>query len=318
MLASPVSCPIPTYFPECDRVVVIGDIHGDIQRLTECLYSAQLINRDFQWIADPPNTIVVQLGDQIDSLSRGASQHWETMPDTSVLQFMNQMDALARAKGGRVISLLGNHELMNVMGDFTYVSPKSLMASGGANGRRQKFSPNGLLARQLAERPVVVKIGGLLFCHAGLLPHHLALAAVGLSGNEKERALKALCQINIWMKRYLLYEPFSPEEAGRMQKVIMDTEGILWNRYYADTANDQNREMALDAVLSALGCHAMFVGHTTVPQIMGLFNRRLWFLDNGLSRAFDMDALQILEIRNNGIPCPANEFLPYRCIAVKK
>lgn len=305
-------------FPPKKRIIVIGDVHGDIQRLSQCFLQANLINHHFQWIAEPADTWVVQLGDQIDSLSRGSSQDWETLPDVSVIQFMEQMDALARSKGGRVISLLGNHELMNVMGDFTYVSPKSMAAFGGAEQRLHKFHPSGTLARQLSSRPVVVKIGSLLFCHAGLLPQHLALAAVGLSGTVKERSYKAINVINNWMRRYLNYEPFSSEEAQRIKSVLLDSEGILWNRHYGDSSpeNESTRRESLRHVLDLLDCRAMFVGHTTVSQIIALYDRQLWFVDNGLSRAFNSSSIQILEVLHDGVPLPENNHTPYRTIVI--
>lgn len=305
-------------FPPRPRILVIGDVHGDIQRLAQCFIQTGLINRAYQWTAQPADTWVVQLGDQVDSLSRGASQDWETLPDVSVLQFMEQMDALARPYGGRVISLLGNHELMNIQGDFSYVSAKSLAGSGQEAGRRQKFRPGGTLARQLAQRPVVLKIGGLLFCHAGLLPQHLALATYGSQAPPKERAYQALAVLNDWSRRFLTYEPFHPEEAERMKRVLLDTEGLLWNRHYADASpeNEREREESLTQVLSLLDARAMFVGHTTVPHILALYDRRLWFVDNGLSRAFQTGPMQLLEILNDGVPLLENNHIPYRVLVV--
>ena len=311
---------VPSFiFPKKNRVIVIGDVHGDIQRLSQCFINAKLINQHFQWIAQPADTWVVQLGDQIDGLSRGSSDDWETLPDVSVIKFMEQMDALARPTGGRVVSLLGNHELMNVMGDFTYVSAKSMAAFGGAEQRLQKFHPSGTLARELSARPVVVKIGGLLFCHAGLLPQHLALAAVGIPGSSKERAYQSLGVLNGWMRRYLNYEPFTSDEAQRMKQTLMDGDGLLWNRHYGDSSpeNEPERRASLQHVLGLLDCRAMFVGHTTVPQIIALYDRQLWFVDNGLSRAFNSSSIQVLEILHDGVPLPENNHTPYRTIVIE-
>lgn len=291
-------------FPPCERLIVIGDIHGDLQRLTECFYKAGLINHQFQWIASPPNTWVIQLGDQVDSMSRGTSQDWEKMADVHVIHFMDQMDAIARPHGGRVISLIGNHELMNVMGDFSYVSPRSISELGGPGGRAHKFRPGGPIARILAKRPVVVKIGALLFCHAGMLPHHIHIAG-------------DIENMNRLMKKFLLHEPFAPYEADHLHKIIINPNGILWNRHYSEITDDE-RARSLNNVLSLTGCKAMFVGHTVVPEIIALYDRKLWFIDNGVSRAFDIGDAQILEILHNGVPLPENDHIPYRVIIVNK
>ena len=50
--------------PEADRIIVIGDLHGDWIQTIESLKIANLIDNDNNWIGG--NTIVVQIGDQID------------------------------------------------------------------------------------------------------------------------------------------------------------------------------------------------------------------------------------------------------------
>ena len=50
------------------RIVVIGDIHGDFNSLLQSLYIAEVINKNCDWIGK--NTIVIQLGDQLDKGGR--------------------------------------------------------------------------------------------------------------------------------------------------------------------------------------------------------------------------------------------------------
>ena len=164
----------PTYFPIVPRIVVIGDVHGDISRLMNILYKLKIISTDMKWIAEPANTIVVQLGDQIDSLNRGATVEWEVLPDIEVVLEMDKLDKIARNGGGRILSLIGNHEIMNFIGEYSYVSEKSKQVYD-IEKRRKIFAPGSKISTILAKRNIIIKIGDYLFCHGGLLPHHLDL-----------------------------------------------------------------------------------------------------------------------------------------------
>jgi hypothetical protein len=157
---------------EKNRIVIIGDIHGDIRRFKDILIDAKVINKNIEWIAEPKNTIVVQMGDQVDSINRDPSlEEWEVLPDVEMIYFTNLLHKIALSKGGRVISLIGNHEMMNSIGNFSYVSSKSL--NNDDSKRHDLFKPSGALSAILSQRPIVVKIGRLLFCHAGLTTEHL-------------------------------------------------------------------------------------------------------------------------------------------------
>ena len=93
-----------------ERIVAIGDIHGDYDQYMATLEAAELVDGKGRWAAGA--THFVQLGDIPD---RG--------PDT--LRIIEHIDKLARQaerKGGRVHGLIGNHEVMNVTGDLRYVS----------------------------------------------------------------------------------------------------------------------------------------------------------------------------------------------------
>ena len=83
-------------YTEPRRIVVIGDIHGDIKRFKNILIDAELINNDLEWVAQPPETIVVQVGDQIDSANRNPDiPDWEVLDDVNMLYFTNSLDNIA-------------------------------------------------------------------------------------------------------------------------------------------------------------------------------------------------------------------------------
>jgi len=265
-------------YPLPDRLIVIGDLHGDIKRLKDILVNASIINNRLEWIADPPRTIVVQIGDQVDSLNRNPdADNWEKLNDICLLHFTHSLDLIARAKGGMFISMIGNHELMNIMGNFSYVSQKSMV-----DNRIDMFKPKGNLSTLLAHRPLVLKIGNLFFCHAGITKDHLEIL------NKHQKPLSYLN--DIW-KRYMLHNEVEESDKEIFENIIVQPEkGILWTR-------ELGTEEDISYVLNNLECQYIFIGHTAVNKISLLFNK-IWLTDNGISRAFNTDQYQYIDIVN--------------------
>lgn len=264
---------------EASRIIIIGDVHGDIKRFKQILIDASVINNNFEWTAEPPNTIIVQLGDQIDSLNRLTTEKWEVLNDYEMIYFTEHLDNIARVKGGRCISLIGNHELMNVIGDFSYVSPLNQEEI-----RTSLFKPQGSIALLLAKRPLVVKIKDLLFCHAKMNIRHLEIL---------KKYDKDIFYLNTIWENYLKNNKIRIEDKEILDNIIIGSKGILWNR---DT-NDVNETAKL---FNDLKVSYMFLGHTALPQVTFL-NNQIWYCDTGLSRAFGTKQYQYIDINNNSI-----------------
>lgn len=109
------------------RTVVIGDIHGDLEGLTGILQQAGITDASGRWTAGA--TTLVQTGDMTD---RGAGVR-------GALDLLMNLEPQAKAAGGRLIVLLGNHELMNLAGDFRDVTPAiySTFADARSEQRRR-------------------------------------------------------------------------------------------------------------------------------------------------------------------------------------
>jgi hypothetical protein len=99
------------------------------------------------------------------------------------------LDAQARPHGGALFMLNGNHEALNVCGDFRYVTPAALVESAVEFGvpreealqsweacvraRAALFLPGGRVAREMLSRnPTVLVVNDTAFAHGGLLPEH--------------------------------------------------------------------------------------------------------------------------------------------------
>jgi hypothetical protein len=267
-------------YPAAERIVVIGDLHGDIKRLKTILIDAEVINDSLEWVANPPHTMVVQIGDQVDSANRDPNfKDWEVLDDVQMIHFTNSLDNIAKTRGGRFISLIGNHELMNVIGNFSYVSAKS-----NDEHRYRNFMPKGTLSPIIGNRQLVLKIGQLFFCHAGIKKLHLDVL---------HASNKPISYLNDIWKQFVLTNQLNQEDKNIFDTVILGMDGILWTRNIDEIGEFNN-------VLERLGCSYVFVGHTPVNGIQ-LMHERLWLTDTGISRAFGNSSYQYINIHNNNI-----------------
>jgi hypothetical protein len=101
----------PCQFNNVDRIVAVGDVHGAYDRFVEILRVANVIDERLRWIGG--RTHLVQLGDVVD---RG--------PDSlKALDLLDGLQREAQRAGGAVHQLLGNHEVMRMLGDLRYTVP---------------------------------------------------------------------------------------------------------------------------------------------------------------------------------------------------
>jgi len=268
-------------YPYPPKLIVIGDIHGDIKRFKDILLDANIINANIEWIADPPNTIVIQMGDQIDSINRDIGiKEWEVLADTEMLYFTNLLDKLAQSKGGRLISIIGNHEFMNVIGNYSYVSQKSI--NNNHIKRYEQFKPGGSLSSILSNRPIIVKIGNMLFSHAGITSNHV---------NILNKYSKDISYINRIWKKFVQTNTVLNEDRELFNTLLLDDQGILWTRNLDEIDN-------IKTLLKTLNCNHMFVGHTVVEGIKNI-EGVLWYTDTGISRSFGTNTYQYIVIVND-------------------
>jgi hypothetical protein len=119
------------------RVVAIADIHGDLDAFTSILQRTRLIDAARRWIGG--DTVLVQLGDFTD---RGPKVR-------EVMELLMSLEDQARRTNGRVVVLLGNHEIMNIMGDLRYVTPEIVAAFADAKSENRRQSAYDAYTRLL-------------------------------------------------------------------------------------------------------------------------------------------------------------------------
>lgn len=286
-----------------ERVIAVGDVHGDYEQFTEVLASAGLIDGNGNWIGG--KTHLVQTGDVLD---RG--------PDSrAVMDLLMKLEKQAAAAGGMVHALIGNHEAMNVYGDLRYVSPGEFAsyARGGEASRdigygdhtplsepakpeivriamrtdtpagyaehRAAFAPDGVYGRWIRSHNTIIKINRTLFVHAGLGQKYEDWTLDGI--NDEVRA-----ELNDFTKLH----------GG----IATDEEGPLWFRGLAK--GDENELAPLvDALLKRFDVDRIVVGHTYAQAaITPRFGGKVVMIDIGLSRVYDnVGKVGCLEIDGN-------------------
>ena len=281
-------------FPSKKRILVIGDLHADWKKTQLLFRKAKLIDINNKWVAEPRDTIVVQVGDQLDGKSR--SHNNDAYGEFKILDFLEDIHTQAINYGGGIHSILGNHELMNIMGQYDYVSTKDMEISNGVNGRYNQFKPGGEMACKLAcNRNAVIKVGDFVFAHAGIHSKHVN------ENNFIEKTNKEMYEFITGNR------PISKS----FQKKFVQDDSILWTR---DLGKDSPNCNDVSNTLNKLKVGHIVVGHTPQQNINSRCDNKLWRVDVGISQVFGDNQIQILEILDNGIKKKENNYKPFRIL----
>jgi hypothetical protein len=298
--------------PTPQRIVAVGDLHGDFQAWIDIARDAHLIDAADHWAGG--KTVLVQLGDITD---RG--------PDSfKIIRNLQQLQAEAPRSGGRVIVVLGNHEAMNLLGDNRYTTPgeyaafaddksparrerlymanrKQLEAAARATNpsaqpsevrdawlaktplgwveHRLAWGPSGELGRWAASNPAIAKVGDTLFVHGGLSAEYAKLSLDALN-----RRVAAAMAAGDDSAQSVLTDPLGPLWYRGLTGTDADAEQV---RALGRPSQHQTIEQELDTVLSAYGAKRMVIGHTPSRQgIIIAYGGRLARVDTGISRYY--------------------------------
>ena len=173
------------------RIVAVGDIHGAGTAFFAILQKAGLIDAERRWSGG--QAILVQTGDLFD---RGQEIR-------QVIDLLMALEPQASAAGGKVQSLLGNHEVMNMLGETRDVAAEvfqqfadsrsesrreeAFQAASKLSGTapldkaewmtahplgyleyREAFTPTGAYGKWLRSKPSIAEIGDTVFMHGGI------------------------------------------------------------------------------------------------------------------------------------------------------
>jgi len=270
-----------------ERVVAVGDVHGAYDRYVEILQTAGVLDDRRHWSGG--RTHFVQLGDIVD---RGADSR-------RVLDLLRSVEDPAKRAGGRVHVLLGNHEVMRMLGDLRYVAPGEYQAfvtgdsvhmrghylealsaeeraavAGetplGLVEMRQAFGRNGDYGRWLRRLDTVIRINDVVFVHGGLSP---------------EVAQTRCHAINETVRKELT-DDIDKTRAAPLKSLVAGENGPLWYRGLSRESDDFLPK--LDEILTLQGARAIVVGHTVQQdgRIQKRLGGKVFALDTGMQPAY--------------------------------
>lgn len=283
------------------RVISIGDIHGDFKIFKRLLYMCNLIDTSGNWIGG--STIVIQMGDTIDGKRPGVKMdkmYIKESGELEIILYILMLDSQAKLKGGRVISILGNHELYCYYIDEKdkksyirdYVKKTDIDVFKYHKIDRDKFLMPGETGGKLfaRTRPLVLQIGEFLFIHGSITD---SLIKHNLDSNGKVNINKINNDVSSWLMGKTKVPKYLED---------MDENNPIFSREYSDKKNISDFKCNKIAKQLAKFYNAKHVvmGHSSYSTINSTCKRMLIRTDVSLSRAFggnlDNKKLQALEI----------------------
>ncbi|MDP9229962.1 MAG: metallophosphoesterase [Bacteroidota bacterium] len=231
-------------FPRVKNLLVLSDIEGNFGALRKLLLANKVINEDFKWKFDDGHLVLI--GDFFD---RGQQV-------TEVLWFIYYLEEKAKADGGYVHFILGNHEIMNLSGDLRYVHKKYFDNASLLNQKYVTlYDENSELGRWLRTKNIVEKIGDIVFAHGGI------------SGNINRMNI-SIPDINKLARPYYADSTFNYTD--HKLDTLMGDWGPFWYRgYYAK--NNTAVPLQIDSTLSQFGVNHIVTGHTIVSDTVSVW-----------------------------------------------
>jgi hypothetical protein len=234
-----------------DKMLFVSDIEGEFDAFRGILIANKVIDEKYNWTFG--NGQLVICGDLFD---RGLNV-------TEELWLLYKLEDEAKAAGGYVHTILGNHDIMNLSGDIRYVQHKYFQSAATFGiPYNSFFSDSTELGKWLRSKNVIEKIGKHLCLHAGVsafvnnLQYNVALI------NKRVRPF---------------YSKTGDDKLPDDVDLLTGENGVFWYRGYF--AKLPARPSQVDSTLQLFNTNDIIVGHDIVDSIMLLYGGKVIAID---------------------------------------
>lgn len=258
----------PSVYAEPSKFLAFSDIEGNIDAMVMLLKDAGVMNSNFDWTYGTGHVFIA--GDLFD---RGSYV-------TECLWLIYRLETQAAAAGGKIHFVLGNHDIMNMRGDFRYVAQKYRDNAVTLGESLSSFyAKDTELGRWLRTKNIVEKAGKFLIAHGGLSP---AVETLNLSFD----------QMNNYGRHHIDYSCTSSAcsvvNGG-------SSEGIYWYRGMTKKYLYQNE---VDSIMRTFGGEHLILGHTVYSTITPLYNYKVLAIDLDHAYNYDRGFMSALVYKN--------------------
>lgn len=227
-----------------EKLLAISDLEGNYNNTTAFLMANKVLDAKKKWAWGKGHLVLV--GDLVD---RGSQV-------TELMHFLRRLQREAKAAGGRVHYVLGNHEVMVMAGDYRYADSKYMLVAHrmGLN-YADLYGPKTDVGRWWRSQNTILKIGEYLFVHAGYSP---TLEAQKLAPDEVNEAIRNSLKM------------VPGDELPKHADLIGSGYGPLWYRgYFPKYASGFGGLVKKNQLAETLARHEakfVVVGHSVVDQ----------------------------------------------------
>jgi hypothetical protein len=308
------SVDIPYEWSTVERIVAVGDLHGDYDNFVKILKGTRVVDQGLHWAAGKAH--LVQTGDIMD---RGDDAR-------KIFDLLMGLQKEAEEAGGMVHVLLGNHEEMNLTGVvfssdpnlvtlYQFISflpetfrkqqesaltkrvlklrsrdggPKSEKAIIDAFWKSLRDTPsaqrqyvlnlNEQYGDWLRQLNVAIKINDVVFVHGGISEKYSRWGLEEINN-----------RFRLELADYWRAYRRSEQRTILQPQILYRGDSPLWYRELAQLPEEDLKE-ELDATLDNLGAKTMIIAHT--PRIpknaaeMQRFGGKVWIIDTGISHVY--------------------------------
>ncbi len=245
----------PSVWPAADKILALSDIEGEFDNFRYMLIAAHVMDSLYNWTFG--NGLLVICGDLFDRGHDVAAELW----------LLYKLEEEAKASGGYVHTILGNHDIMNLSGDIRFVQPRYIEnAKIIGKDYMDLYNKNSELGRWLRSKNIIEKIGDNLCLHGGISPKILKIGWT-------------IAKINYNCRPFYDLSEHPEKFTDTTVLAFFDEDNIspFWYRgYFTEPKASQG---LVDSTLAFYQCRQIIVGHDIIDNVGAFYEDKVYGID---------------------------------------